>query len=251
MTHSPSQPILVFGATGTVGREVVCAGRRRLHRALLRALYGLMMPPYCPKMRLAECIRRSLLRPVVLIPGNDLQNETLFLSDMAAGTYPLPLAGVGRVDTRDIGDAAARALLDPHVPGGAYDLTTPDSLSGKDAAAEWSAALGRPVSYEPDLKRAVEVFGREVGGQKAVSPGRPPCSPGSAPLCRPRRPPRPRSCWAAQPGHIRPTSATWSRLPRQCGQARTPPTSVSASIAHVGASAILPARLSYSSRTRS
>lgn len=143
-------------------------GRGRLHRALLRALYGLMMPHYRPKMRLAERIRQSPLRPVVLIPGNYFQNETLFLGDMATGTYPLPLAGVGRVDTRDIGDAAARALLDPHIPGGAYALTTPGSLSGADAAAEWSAALGRPVSYEPDLKRAAEVFGREVGGQKAV-----------------------------------------------------------------------------------
>lgn len=143
-------------------------GRSRLHRAALFALYSLMMPHYRGKMRLAERIRNSPLQPVVLVPGNFFQNEDLFLPDIMAGIYPLPLAGISRIDVRDIGDAAARALLDETVRGGAYALTTPASLSGEDAAQEWSAGLGRPVTYAPDLARSAQVFEQVVGGQKAT-----------------------------------------------------------------------------------
>lgn len=67
------------------------------------------------------------------------------------GVYPLPLRLFPRVDTRDVGDAAARALLDPNIPSGGYALVGPESLSGAQSAAHWSVALGWPVHYAPDM----------------------------------------------------------------------------------------------------
>lgn len=137
-------------------------------RAALRTLFGLMLPHYRPKMRLAERIRTSSLHPVVLVPGNFFQNEDLCLPEIRAGLYPMPLGRIGRIDTRDVGDAAARALMDHTVPGGAYTLTTPHSSDGTQAAETWSAALGRAVCYRPDLEMTDLIIDRECSGQKAV-----------------------------------------------------------------------------------
>lgn len=143
-------------------------GRTRLHRAAFSALFGLLMPHYRGKVRLAERIRRSPLNPVVLIPGNYYQNDELCLPQIMAGSYPIPLGRIGRVDTRDVGDAAARALLDPTVPAGAYSVVGPVSENGHDAAATWSGALGRPVHYRPDLAETDRLFRAQLSGQKQL-----------------------------------------------------------------------------------
>lgn len=141
-------------------------GRTRLHRAARAALFGLLMPHYRGKMRLAERIRRSPLNPVVLIPGNYYQNDELCLQQIMAGTYPIPMGRIGRVDTRDVGDAAARALLDPAVRPGAHAVVAPTSVNGLDAAATWSAALGRAVQYRPDMAGTDRLFRAQLSGQK-------------------------------------------------------------------------------------
>ncbi len=66
--------------------------------------------------------------------------------------YPQPIGGVGlsRVDTRDIGDAAVRALTEGSHAGRTYALAGPDVLTGEDCAARFSAALGRRIAYAGD-----------------------------------------------------------------------------------------------------
>jgi uncharacterized protein YbjT (DUF2867 family) len=111
---------------------------------------------YGPKLRVEKAVRRSGLRPVVLLPSNFYQNDELFLGEIRAGRYPQPLGlrGTNRVDCRDIGDAAARALTDDNLAAGAYAMVGPDAaLTGPDCAAEWAAALDRPVEYDGDLDR--------------------------------------------------------------------------------------------------
>ncbi|MFC4454238.1 SDR family oxidoreductase [Deinococcus sonorensis] len=143
-------------------------GRTRLARFAMRTVFGLMMPHYRPKLRLAERVRTSRTDPVVLSPGNYFQMDEVCRAHLEGGRYPFPLGLVPRVDTRDVGEAAARALLDPSVPSGGYALVGPESLDGEQTAAHWSAALGRPVAYLPDLEVTDAIFDRVYGGRKAL-----------------------------------------------------------------------------------
>lgn len=121
--------------------------------AILAGLIGLFTH-YGPKLRVELAVRRSRMSPVVLMPSNFYQNDELVLPEILAGRYAQPLGrkGVSRVDCRDIGEAAARALTDPSVASGAYPLVGPEpALTGPDCAARWAEALGREVRYEADV----------------------------------------------------------------------------------------------------
>jgi uncharacterized protein YbjT (DUF2867 family) len=143
-------------------------GNNRFARLLQRTLFGLMLPHYRPKLRLAERIRTSRTNPVVIVPGNYFQMDEVCRDELLAGRYPLPLGLVPRVDTRDVGEAAARALLDHSVPSGSYSLVGPASLGGEATAAHWASALGQPVTYRPDLAEVDAVLARAYSGQKVI-----------------------------------------------------------------------------------
>lgn len=123
---------------------------RPLHSLLCWAT-GLIGPHYRPKLAVEQQMRRR--DAVVLMPTNFYQNDDLFRAELVGdGVYPLPLGrrGVNAVDTRDIGDAAARALIDPSVAPGPYPLVGPAALTGAERAAAWAEALGREVRYAGD-----------------------------------------------------------------------------------------------------
>lgn len=143
-------------------------GANRAARLLQRLLFGLMMPHYKAKLRIAERVRTSQANPVVLAPGNYYQNDEVCREQILTGTYPMPLRLFPRVDTRDVGDAAARALLDPSVKSGAYSLFGPESMSGEQIAANWSAALGREIRYTADVPLTDSLLERAYGGRKAL-----------------------------------------------------------------------------------
>jgi uncharacterized protein YbjT (DUF2867 family) len=143
-------------------------GANRVARLLQRLLFGLMMPHYKAKLRIAERVRTSRANPVVLVPGNYYQNDEICREQILTGTYPMPLRLFPRVDTRDVGDAAARALLDPSVRSGAYSLVGPESLSGEQTAATWSAALGREIRYTSDISLTDSLLESAYGGRKAL-----------------------------------------------------------------------------------
>lgn len=116
---------------------------------VLDGILGMIGPHYRPKLRVARSVRACGLSPVVLGPSNFYQNDELALPEIEAGRYPNPMGekAVSRVDTRDIGDAVARAVVDDDVAPGAYPLVGPDVWTGPQVAAVWSEALGRPVEY--------------------------------------------------------------------------------------------------------
>lgn len=143
-------------------------GDHRFTRLVRRTLTGLMLPHYKPKLRIGERIRTSRTNSVLLIPRNYYQNDEICREEILNGLYPMPLRLVPRVDTRDVGAAAARALLDPSIPSGAYGLVGPASLSGEQSAHNWSVALGRPVRYAPDIPLFDRLLEREFGGRKAL-----------------------------------------------------------------------------------
>ena len=115
-----------------------------------------LLTHYGPKLRVEGHVRRSRMSPVVLMPSNFYQNDELFLDEIRSGRYPQPLGtkGANRVDCRDIGDAAARALVGTSVDAGAYPLVGPEpALTGPECAAIWAKALGREVVYDGDIER--------------------------------------------------------------------------------------------------
>ena len=114
-----------------------------------------LLTHYGPKLRVERRVRLSTASPVILMPSNFYQNDELFLPEIRAGVYPQPLGtkGINRVDCRDIGDAAARALTDDTVESGAYPLVGPDAMvTGASCAAVWAKALGRDVTYDGDIE---------------------------------------------------------------------------------------------------
>lgn len=140
-------------------------------RALRRFVFGRLLPRYRAKLRLSEAVRRARTEVVVLMPTNFFQNDELARAPLAEGRYVVPIGtkGINRVDVRDLGDAAARALVDRTIAPGAYPVVGPASLSGPACAAAWSRALGREVvfAHDDEAFAAFEACAqRELSGRK-------------------------------------------------------------------------------------
>lgn len=142
--------------------------RSRILQRLFDGMIGLVGPHYRAKLRIERRVRATHpLSPVALNPSNFYQNDELGLPEILGGRYPQPLGRrpANRVDTRDIGDAAARAILDDIAPG-AYPLLGPRAWTGASCADAWCAALGRPVTYAGD---DVETWRSTVGARMPAS----------------------------------------------------------------------------------
>lgn len=95
----------------------------------------------------------TILRPCYFFQNDAQQKDAL----LTHGVYGMPLgrAGLCLVDTRDIGEAAAKELLRREqsatsLPRETYALVGPDVLTGPAIAAVWSEQLGRPIAYGDD-----------------------------------------------------------------------------------------------------
>jgi uncharacterized protein YbjT (DUF2867 family) len=154
------------------GVRLVFAGvhvhdRNPLNQVFYRLLFGLWLRHYRGKLEIAKAIERSNTKPVLLVPSNFMQNDDLFVDDIAAGEFCQPLAGVNRVDLRDVAQVATSALLDDEFPSGAYSLVGPESLSGAQCAAVWERELGREVRYTGGDESAWKAaFARHLHGRK-------------------------------------------------------------------------------------
>ncbi len=107
-------------------------------------------PHFASKIAIEQALKESGLPYTILRPNNFYQNEHWFKDAILQyGVYPQPIGEVGlsRVDTRDIADAAVRALTEDGHLGKTYALVGPDPLTGEDCAREFGKALGKPVAY--------------------------------------------------------------------------------------------------------
>ena len=107
-------------------------------------------PHFASKIAIEEALKALQLPFTILRPNNFYQNDYWFKDVILQyGIYPQPLGDIGcsRVDTRDIADAAIRALTENGHVGKTYTLAGPDPLTGADCAAEFSKAVGKPVAY--------------------------------------------------------------------------------------------------------
>jgi uncharacterized protein YbjT (DUF2867 family) len=107
-------------------------------------------PHFASKIAIEIALKESGLPYTILRPNNFYQNDYWFKDAIVQyGVYPQPIgdAGISRVDTRDIAEAGVRALTENGHLGKTYALVGPDALTGKDCAAEFAKALGKPVAY--------------------------------------------------------------------------------------------------------
>ena len=110
-------------------------------------------PHFASKIAIEAALKKSELAWTILRPNNFYQNDYWWKDAILQyGVYPQPIGnrGVSRVDTRDIADAAVRALTEPGLTGKTYVLAGPDSLTGEDCARVFAEALGRKVAYGGD-----------------------------------------------------------------------------------------------------
>jgi uncharacterized protein YbjT (DUF2867 family) len=104
--------------------------------------------------------------PATILGGNFFYQNFLGMAGaVQAGVLPLP-TGDGRaalVDARDIARVAAVVLREDGHAGRRYRMTGPDALSHGDAAAVFSEALRRPVTFVDLPPEAFEAGMRENG----------------------------------------------------------------------------------------
>ncbi len=117
------------------------------------------VPHFAAKHAVEEALREFGVPYTTIRPGYFMQNDVTFKDLLLGpGIYPAPLgtAGIAAVDVRDIAEATAIALTGAGHEGKTYDLVGPDVLSGPGAAAIWSKALRKDITYPGENLDALE-----------------------------------------------------------------------------------------------
>lgn len=107
---------------------------------------------FLPHARLEAKLRAVKLARTFLRAGFFSQNLLgVYRPGLDAGALTAPTGDgkVAWVDTRDLGEAAAAALLSPADGERAWTLTGPEALSFAEVAARLSVALGRKIRHAP------------------------------------------------------------------------------------------------------
>ncbi|WP_138494445.1 SDR family oxidoreductase [Paenibacillus pinistramenti] len=123
------------------------------------SLLGAERNPFPPHHRIEKYIRQSGIGYTFLRPSFFMQNLTgphrMDIKEHSDILIPAGHAKVSFIDTRDIGEAAARILIEPERHNGrSYSLTGPEALTYSDAAHIFSEVLGRRITYSnPSLSK--------------------------------------------------------------------------------------------------
>jgi uncharacterized protein YbjT (DUF2867 family) len=123
----------------------------------------LNVPHFAGKFGVERMLEQMGFGATILRPAYFMQND-LTVKDVVLGhgVYPMPIGakGLAMIDTRDIAEIAALELLEREASQPLalkrVNLVGPDTLTGADVAATWSAVLGRPVVYGGDDTAAFE-----------------------------------------------------------------------------------------------
>jgi len=113
------------------------------------------VPHFAGKYGVERMIERMDINATILRPAYFMDND-ITIKDVVTGygIYPMPIGakGLAMVDARDIGEIAALELLRREsaasaLPSETINVVGPDTLTGPEAAAIWSDALGRQIAY--------------------------------------------------------------------------------------------------------
>lgn len=132
------------------------AGIERLvHLSVIHSDRYLNVPHFAGKYGVERVIEDLGFSATILRPAYFMENDLTVLDVVREhGVYPMPVGGKGlaMISTSDIAEIAAIELVRRNGAAGPeplerYNLVGPDTLTGEDMAAIWSAVLGRPVAY--------------------------------------------------------------------------------------------------------
>lgn len=129
------------------------ARRRGVRHIVFLSVAGADRNRWVPHRAVEDRLRAGPPDWTLLRPGFFAQNlESAYRRDILEDHrlyVPAGHAPVNWIDARDIGEAAARILLDPAPHRGrAYTLTGPGAVAWEEVACLLSEAGGRPVRYE-------------------------------------------------------------------------------------------------------
>lgn len=139
-----------------VAREV--GVRRVVYLSVIHSDRYVNVPHFAGKFGVERMIEQMGFEATILRPAYFMDNDlTVQAAISGYGIYPMPIGskGLAMIDTRDIGEIAAIALLArDRAPDGAastrLNLVGPDTLTGADVAGLWSDVLGRTIAYGGD-----------------------------------------------------------------------------------------------------
>ena len=132
------------------------------------------VPHFAAKHAVEQMIEQFDIPATILRPNCFMQNDAIFFRDalLQHAIYPFPTGGKGvsMVDARDVGEVAAKALLERErasepLSHQIINVVGPDMLTGAGNAAIWSELLGKPIRYTGDATAPFE----KLVGQHAPS----------------------------------------------------------------------------------
>jgi len=116
------------------------------------------VPHFAGKFGVERMLEHMGFSATILRPAYFMDND-LTIKDVISsyGVYPMPIGnkGLAMIDVRDIAEIAAIELIrrseavEP-LPLERINLVGPDTLTGTDIAAIWTAILDRPIAYGGD-----------------------------------------------------------------------------------------------------
>ncbi|ANL51058.1 NmrA-like family protein (plasmid) [Rhizobium phaseoli] len=119
------------------------------------------IPHLGSKLAIQEAVKSSGMSHTIISPNHFFQNDEFsrhaLLHD---GVYLNPMGTVGcwRADVRDIAEVAAIALTTEGHDGQNYAVSGPRNLTGPECSDVWSRTLGRPIHYETDIGKWLDVL---------------------------------------------------------------------------------------------
>lgn len=147
-----TQALIVLNLAKEAGIE------RIVYLSVIHADRYLNVPHFAGKFGVERMIEQMGLNATILRPAYFINND-LTIKDVVLGygIYPMPIGGKGlaMIDVRDIAEIAAIELIRREsaslpLPLDRINLVGPDTLTGHDVAAIWTAVLGRPIAYPGD-----------------------------------------------------------------------------------------------------
>ncbi|WP_213990107.1 NmrA family NAD(P)-binding protein [Sodalis sp. dw_96] len=126
--------------------------------SVIRADEFVDVPHFTSKYTVERMIECSGIPATILRPGYFMQNDSRQRSLLLdKGLYAMPVGekGLSMVDVRDIGEAAANALISRDsdtqpAPNEIVECVGPDALTGQGLAGLWSHALNKDIHYAGD-----------------------------------------------------------------------------------------------------
>ncbi|MBB4576948.1 SDR family oxidoreductase [Rhizobium lentis] len=153
-----TQALIALNVARSAGIE------RIVYLSVIHADVYVNVPHFAGKFGVERMIEQMGFNATILRPAYFIQND-LMVKDVITGygAYPMPIGakGLAMIDIRDIAEIATLELLRREQAAEPLaleriNLVGPQTLTGTDIAAIWSAVLARPIAYGGDNTEGFE-----------------------------------------------------------------------------------------------